>query len=45
MNFFFASVPNCETFHDHKMSILPVVVYDDCFDFFLKYVMMEYIIN
>ena len=41
---FFASVPNCETFHDRKMSFLPVVVYDDCFDFF-KYVMMEYISN
>ena len=41
---FFGSVPNCETFNDRKMSILPVVVYDDCFDFF-KYVMMEYISN
>ena len=45
MNFFFASVPNCETFHDRKMSILPAFVYDDSFDFFLKYVMMEYISN
>ena len=44
MNFFFASVPNCETFHDHKMSILPVFVYYDCYDFF-KYVRMEYINN